>query len=44
MLVFGPGVLQNVHRIGECLDTRELRHAIAFLTRFPSVFAQGVES
>ncbi len=44
MLVFGPGILQNVHRIGECLDTRELRHAIAFLTRLPSLFARGVVS
>ncbi|MFI5370639.1 MAG: hypothetical protein ACHQ52_03705 [Candidatus Eisenbacteria bacterium] len=44
MLVFGPGILQNVHRIGECLDTRELRHAIAFLARLPGLFAQGAVS
>jgi hypothetical protein len=24
---------------GECVDLRELQHAIAFLARFPSIFA-----
>ncbi|NOY25412.1 MAG: M20/M25/M40 family metallo-hydrolase [Oligoflexia bacterium] len=37
----GPGIEQNTHKIGECMDTRELQHAIAFLARFPSVFAGG---
>ena len=32
-----PGIEQNAHTIGECVDMRELRHAIAFLARFPSV-------
>ena len=41
MFGFGTGIEQNTHKIGECLDTRELQHAIAFLTRFPSAFAAG---
>ncbi len=39
MFGFGPGIEQNTHKIGECLDTRELQHCAAFLARFPSVFA-----
>jgi putative selenium metabolism hydrolase len=39
MIGFGPGIEQNTHKIGECVDRRELRAAIAFLARFPSVFA-----
>jgi acetylornithine deacetylase/succinyl-diaminopimelate desuccinylase-like protein len=39
MLGVGPGLEQNTHRIGECVDLRELRHAIALLARFPSAFA-----
>ena len=34
-----PGIEQNTHRIGECVDLRELQHAIAVLARFPSAFA-----
>ena len=30
-----PGIEQNTHKIGECVDDRELRQAIAFLARFP---------
>jgi acetylornithine deacetylase/succinyl-diaminopimelate desuccinylase-like protein len=41
MFGFGTGIEQNTHKIGECLDLRELEHAIAFLARFPSVFAAG---
>ena len=41
MFGFGPGIEQNTHKIGECVDLRELQHAIAFLARFPSVFANG---
>lgn len=40
MLGVGPGIEQNTHKIGECVDLRELRHAVAFLARFPSVFAE----
>ncbi|HET7294410.1 MAG TPA: M20/M25/M40 family metallo-hydrolase [Vicinamibacteria bacterium] len=39
MFGIGAGIEQNTHRIGECVDLRELQHAIAVLTRFPSVFA-----
>ena len=39
MFGVGPGIEQNTHKIGECVDLRELQHAIAFLARFPSVFA-----
>ena len=39
MFGFGPGIEQNTHKIGECVDQRELRSAIAFLARFPSTFA-----
>jgi putative selenium metabolism hydrolase len=36
MFGLGPGLEQNTHKIGECMDTRELRHAIAFLARYPA--------
>lgn len=39
MFGFGPGIEQNTHKIGECVDRRELRLAIAFLARFPSAYA-----
>lgn len=39
MFGFGSGIMQNAHKIGEVLDLRELQHAIAFLARYPSVFA-----
>jgi len=39
MFGFGPGIEQNTHKVGECVDKRELRLAIAFLARFPSTFA-----
>ncbi len=38
MFGIGTGIEQNTHKIGEALDTRELRHAIAFLARFPGTF------
>jgi len=41
MFGFGAGIEQNTHKIGECLDERELQHCAAFLARFPSVFAAG---
>ncbi len=40
MLGFGAGFEQNTHKIGECVDARELRLAIAFLARFPSAYAE----
>lgn len=39
MFGIGAGIEQNTHRIGECVDERELQHAIAVLARFPSLFA-----
>ncbi len=39
MFGFGPGIEQNTHKIGECVDERELQQAIAFLARFPGAFA-----
>ena len=41
MFGFGPGIEQNTHKIGECVDKRELRLAIAFLARFPSAYANS---
>mgnify|MGYP006279208785 CR=1 FL=1 len=38
MFGIGAGIEQNTHRIGECVDERELQHAIAMLARFPSLF------
>ena len=40
MFGFGPGIEQNTHKIGECVDQRELRLAVAFLSRFPSAYAE----
>ncbi len=39
MFGLGPGIEQNTHKIGECVDRRELTHAIAFLARYPAAFA-----
>jgi hypothetical protein len=46
MFGIGAGIEQNTHRIGECVDQRELQHAIAVLARFPRAFADltGVPS
>jgi putative selenium metabolism hydrolase len=41
MFGIGAGIEQNTHRIGECVDERELEHAIAVIARFPGVFAVG---
>jgi acetylornithine deacetylase/succinyl-diaminopimelate desuccinylase-like protein len=38
MLGLGPGIEQNTHKVGECVDTRELAPVIAFYARFPSLF------
>jgi len=43
MFGIGTGIEQNTHKIGECLDTRELAAAIAFLARYPSVLT-GAEA
>lgn len=39
MFGFGVGIEQNTHKVGECVDEREVEHCAAFLARFPSVFA-----
>lgn len=36
----GAGVEQNTHKIGECVDLRELVHAIAVIARFPSALVE----
>jgi acetylornithine deacetylase/succinyl-diaminopimelate desuccinylase-like protein len=41
MFGIGAGIEQNTHRVGECVDLRELQHAIAVLARFPSLFASS---
>ena len=40
MFGIGPGIEQNTHKIGECVDSREFDVVIAFLSRFPSVFEE----
>ena len=39
MFGVGPGIEQNTHKIGECVDDREIQTAMAVLARFPSAFA-----
>lgn len=38
MFGIGPGIEHNTHKIGECVDTRELAPVIAVLARFPSLY------
>ena len=38
MLGIGPGIEQNTHKIGECVDSREFPPVVAFLARFPTVY------
>ncbi len=38
MLGLGPGIEQNTHKIGECVDARELPVAAAVLARFPTAY------
>jgi acetylornithine deacetylase/succinyl-diaminopimelate desuccinylase-like protein len=42
MFGFGPGIEQNTHKIGECVDKREIRHAVALMARFPSAYVEAV--
>jgi acetylornithine deacetylase/succinyl-diaminopimelate desuccinylase-like protein len=39
ILGIGPGIEQNTHKIGECVDSREFDPVIAFYARFPGLFA-----
>ena len=41
MFGIGPGFEQNTHKVGECVDTRELAPVIAFYARFPSFYRQA---
>ncbi|HEX2782342.1 MAG TPA: M20/M25/M40 family metallo-hydrolase [Ilumatobacteraceae bacterium] len=41
MFGIGAGIEQNTHRIGECVDARELQHAIAMIARFPRSFVDA---
>jgi putative selenium metabolism hydrolase len=41
MFGFGPGIEQNTHKIGECVDARELESVCALLARFPTLYAQS---
>ncbi len=41
MFGIGPGIEQNTHKIGECVDTREMAVVIAFYARFPSLYAEA---
>ncbi|PIE19283.1 MAG: hypothetical protein CSA66_02555 [Proteobacteria bacterium] len=41
MFGFGPGIEQNTHKIGECVDDRELQLATAMLARFPSALVEA---
>ena len=43
MFGIGPGIEQNTHKIGECVDRRELAPVIAFYARFPSLYRRGEE-
>ncbi len=38
MIGIGPGIEQNAHTIGECVDMREMVDAVALMARFPSAF------
>eukprot|EP00771_Trimastix_marina_P003830 gnl/Trimastix_PCT/538.p1 GENE.gnl/Trimastix_PCT/538~~gnl/Trimastix_PCT/538.p1 ORF type:complete len:540 (+),score=175.93 gnl/Trimastix_PCT/538:77-1621(+) len=40
MLGIGAGFEQNTHKIGEWVDLREMKHAIAFYARFPSLYVE----
>ncbi|MBU1947694.1 MAG: hypothetical protein KJ927_03175, partial [Candidatus Eisenbacteria bacterium] len=44
MIGIGPGIEQNTHKIGECVDSRELAPVIAFLARFPSLYRGALGS
>ena len=39
----GPGVEENTHKIGECVDTREMAAVIAFLGAYPAILRQRLK-
>jgi acetylornithine deacetylase/succinyl-diaminopimelate desuccinylase-like protein len=38
MIGIGPGIEHNTHKIGECVDSREMALVIAFMARFGSLY------
>ncbi len=40
MFGFGPGFEENTHKIGECVDSREMVAVMAFYATFPAVFRE----
>ncbi|HSP34406.1 MAG TPA: peptidase dimerization domain-containing protein [Thermoanaerobaculia bacterium] len=38
ILGIGPGIEQNTHKVGECMDSREFPPVVAFLARFPTSY------
>jgi len=42
MFGFGSGIEQNTHKIGECVDVREIQAVTALLARFPSLYAEAI--
>jgi hypothetical protein len=44
MFGIGPSIEQNTHKIGECVDIRELDLVSAVLARFPSLYAASIRS
>lgn len=44
MFGIGSGIEQNTHKIGECVDMRELQYVSAFMARFPTRFAERNKS
>ena len=42
MIGIGAGLEQNTHKIGECVDEREIPIVIALLARFPSLYRGSV--
>lgn len=41
MFGIGPGIEQNTHKIGECMDSREMSACIAFLAGYAGVLRGG---
>ena len=41
MFGIGPGMEQNTHKIGECMDARQFDVVIATMARFPSLFFEA---
>jgi putative selenium metabolism hydrolase len=42
MFGFGPGHEENTHKIGECVDSREIPPVVALYARFPSLYRESV--